>query len=173
MLAIGLAITQEKGDGQTFQVSSGKISKPTGDHFHAFLLPEYCVHPLESDYNKRKWGDREGHSGRWLGYVDSTKVIFSFRRKRKSISPDVRMIPFTRWSGNLKRRSARKYVSSVEAPKELQPLWSKKAGGMKEYQCLSSENLNQRKQRWQQEKINLLSFVDNIQRSIVLFDVVT
>ena len=34
--------------------------------------------------------DGEGHSGRWLGYVDSTKVIFSFRRKRKSISPDVR-----------------------------------------------------------------------------------
>ena len=33
-------------------------------------------------------------------YVDSTKVIFSFRRKRKSISPDVRIIPFTRWSGN-------------------------------------------------------------------------
>ena len=38
----------------------------------------------------------------WLGYVDFTKVIFSFRRKRKSISPDVRMIPFTRWSGNWK-----------------------------------------------------------------------
>ena len=67
----------------------------------------------------------------------------------------------------LKRRSAWKYVSSVEAPKEPQPLWNKNAGGMKEYQCLSSENLNQRKQRWQQERINLLSFVDNMQRSIV------
>ena len=122
---------------------------------------------------KRKWGDREGHSGRWLGYVDSTKVIFSFRRKRKSISPDVRMIPFTGWSGNWSRWSAWKYVSSVEAPKEPQPLWNKNAGGMKEYQCLSSESLNQRKQRWQQERIHLLSFVDNMQTSIVLFEVVT
>ena len=46
-----------------------------------------------------------------------------------------------------KWRSAWKYVSSVEAPKAPQPLWDKNAGGMKEYQCLSSENLNQRKQR--------------------------
>ena len=61
---------------------------------------EWCVRPLE--FTKRKWGDREGHSGRWLGYVDSTKVICGFRRKRKSISPDVRMTPFTRWSGNWK-----------------------------------------------------------------------
>ena len=71
------------------------------------------------------------------------------------------------------RRSAWKYVLSVEAPKEPQPLWNKNAGGMKEYQCLSSENLNQRKQRWQEERINLLSFIDNMQRSIVLFNVVT
>ena len=45
---------------------------------------------------KREWGDSEGHWRRWLGCVDSTKVIFSFRRKWKSISPDVHVIPFTR-----------------------------------------------------------------------------
>ena len=65
MLAIGLAITQEKGDGQTFQVSSGRISKMTGDHFHAFLLPEYCVHSLESDYE-------------YVSYPTSLEVFSSF-----------------------------------------------------------------------------------------------
>ena len=43
---------------------------------------------------KRKWWDREGHWGRRLGYVDSSKVIFSLRRKRKCVSRDVR----TEWS---------------------------------------------------------------------------
>ena len=67
--------------------------------------------------------------------------------------------------GILKGRSAWKYVLSVEAPKESQPfflsqsLWNKNAGWMKKYQSLSHENLNQRKKRWQQERIYLLSFV--------------
>ena len=41
---------------------------------------------------KRKRGDREGNRGRSRGFVDSTKVVLGFRRKRKSISSDVRMI---------------------------------------------------------------------------------
>ena len=45
-----LAITQENGDRQTFQVASGSICKITHGHFHAFLPPEYGIHPLESDY---------------------------------------------------------------------------------------------------------------------------
>ena len=32
---------------------------------------------------KRKWGDREGHWGRWLGHVDSTKVIAFDEVERK------------------------------------------------------------------------------------------
>ena len=39
---------------------------------------------------KRKWWDREGHWGRRLGYVDSSKVIFSLRRKWKCVSRNVR-----------------------------------------------------------------------------------
>ena len=37
--------------------------------------------------DKRTWGDREGHWGRWLWYVTVTKVIFSFR---KSVFRNVR-----------------------------------------------------------------------------------
>lgn len=57
-LSIGTTISsttsgpQEKGDGQTFQVSSGSIFKRTCGHFHAFLSPEYAVHPLESDFER-------------------------------------------------------------------------------------------------------------------------
>ena len=40
-----------------------------------------------STVDKRTWGDREGHWGRWLWYVIVTKVIFSFR---KSVLRDVR-----------------------------------------------------------------------------------
>ena len=35
-------------------------------------------------------GQRGTLRGRWLGYVDSSKVIFSLRRKRKYVSRDVR-----------------------------------------------------------------------------------
>ena len=45
---------------------------------------------------KRTWGDREGHWGRWPGYVIDTKASFSFRR---SVFRDVRKITTSIWGG--------------------------------------------------------------------------
>ena len=71
--------------------------------------------------------------------------------------------------GILKGRSAWEYISSVEAPKEPEPLWNKNAGCMKKYHSLLPENLNQRKQSI------YFHLYNNMQRSIVyiLFNIVT
>ena len=119
---------------------------------------------------KRKGGEREGHWGRGLGYVDSTKVICSFRRKRNSISLDVRMIPFAHWSRNFKRADGLRgntFCQYVDTPKEPQLLCNKNAGCMKKYKSLSSENLNQRKQGWQQEQQQHLFIPKEIQIKVI------
>ena len=111
---------------------------------------------------KRTWGDREVHWGRWLDMSIPLK-LFLVLNGNGSLFPQTSawyLLPVDQ--GILKRWSAWKYVLPVEAPEEKwcipQPLWNKNAG-WKKYQSLYSENLNQRKQRWQQERIYLLSFV--------------
>ena len=60
----------------------------------ALLLRSYD-NLVVSPVSKRKWRDRKGSSGRWPGYVMSTKVIFSPAEVsffwRKSVPRDVRM----------------------------------------------------------------------------------
>ena len=103
---------------------------------------------------KRNWGDRKGHyRGRWLGYVNSTKVIFSFRQKQKSISPAVRMVFFTRSSGNFEKVFCVDIRFFTEAPKELQPLWDKHAGAWRNINVCppriwTKENSNDNKQEF-------------------------
>lgn len=79
--------------------------------------------------------------------VDSTKAIFSFRRKKEVYFPKPPHDTFQAIDqGILKGQSLWKYVLSVKASKEPQPIWNKNAG-LKKYQRLSPENLNGRKQQ--------------------------
>ena len=54
------------------------------------------------DTNQEKMRGPRKKLSRRLRFVDFTKVIFSFRRQRKSIFPDVRLVSFTRRSENSK-----------------------------------------------------------------------
>ena len=119
------------------------------------LLDTQSFYAAGKCWSKRKWGNREGHWGCWLGYVVSTEVFFSFGQKRKSFSPDFHMIPFARWSVNFVGAVCTGicFIILVEALKEPQPLKNKNAGCTEKYHSLFPENLNQRKQRWQQERL--------------------
>ena len=110
--------------------------------------------------NKRKWGTHEGHWGRWLG-LSIPQKLFLVSDGNWSLFPQT----YAKYlslgdQGILKGRSARKNVLSLEAASShILFAWNKDAGRMKKDQSLSHENLNQRKKRWQQERIYLLLYV--------------